>query len=450
MLRRHLCLVRAWSAAGLLTTSLLGIATTASAADRGNEGVATRSVAQTDTISILDAKKTGVIAVNARGAGQYQVKLSLKNTTDRRLNVVIPPGLVASSAASQGRGGGFQSMGLGAVRNQPGGFGEFRGSHLNQPGFRSIGINPEASHTIAIPSGATVDLPMPSVCLNYGIPTPTARDSFEIVAVEDYTKDTRVHKALKSLIALGTSQGVAQAAMWRVCNDVSFATMAKEPKKVLNAYEIALAAKFVDALDASGSSELVDPAYLSEGRVFVQIHGDDALITEADRLSNAIEGQKVLGLPARAFLAENEPKVAAPALLFDVALIANKKGETQAKVVMKLMTEDGKWDAIGKTSLLDHTSLTVIDGERLAKTISRTIASTYVTVKAASQGKGVTTFKLENRLPFTIGAVALKTGQSLGAPVVPFHGLGIAPTRSTAVTVGAPVAIVEDLELNGL
>ena len=450
MLRRHLCLVRALSAAGLLTTSMLGIATTASAADRGNDKVAADSVSTTDTVSILEAKKSGEVAVTARGAGQYQVKLSLKNTTAKRLNVVIPPGLVASSAATQGRGGGFQSMGLGAVRNHPGGFGEFRGSNLTDPGFRSIGINPDATRTIAIAPGSTVELPMPSVCLNYGIPTPTPRDSFEIVAVEDYTRDPRVHKALKSLIALGTSQGVAQAAMWRVCNDVPFATMAKEPKKVLNNYEIALAARFVEALDASGSSDLVDPAYLSEGRVFAYVHGDEALLTEADRLNNAIEGRKVLGLPARAFRAENQPKVAAPALLFDIALTANKKGETQAKVVMKLMNEDGEWDVIGKTSLLDHTSLAVIDGDRFARTLSRAIATTYVTVKVASQGKGVTSFKLENRLPFTIGAVALKTGQSNGAPVVPFHGLGIAPTRSTAVTVGAPTASSEDLELNGL
>ena len=52
--------------------------------------------------------------------------MTIKNTSAERLNVVLPPGLVASSAVGQagggggGGGGGFQSMGLGAGDQPPG------------------------------------------------------------------------------------------------------------------------------------------------------------------------------------------------------------------------------------------------------------------------------------------------------------------------------------------
>ncbi|MFO0910566.1 MAG: hypothetical protein U0794_19840 [Isosphaeraceae bacterium] len=117
MLWRHLCLARAWSAAGLLLGgSLIGPVITARA---DSDEQAPRPVAATETVSVLDARKAGDLAVEVRGAGQDRVKMTLKNTSNRRLNIVVPPGLVASSTAGQ-RGGGFQSMGLGLVSNKPG------------------------------------------------------------------------------------------------------------------------------------------------------------------------------------------------------------------------------------------------------------------------------------------------------------------------------------------
>ena len=117
MLWRHLCLVRAWSAAGLLTCSLFGAATCRpgpsprSRAPRPTPPRRRRSRSSTP-------RKAGDLAVEVRGAGQDRVKMTVKNTSARRLKVVLPPGLVASSAAGQGRG--FQSMGLGSVSNRAG------------------------------------------------------------------------------------------------------------------------------------------------------------------------------------------------------------------------------------------------------------------------------------------------------------------------------------------
>ena len=136
--------------------------------------------------------------------------MTLKNTSAKRLNVVLPPGLVASSAAGQaGGGGGFQSMGLGAVSNRPGSFGQFRPATAERarlPLGRRHGAD-EPTTAVAVPAGQTVELTVPAVCLNFGVRTPNARDKFELVDVDDYTTDPRVRKALRSLATFGTSQG---------------------------------------------------------------------------------------------------------------------------------------------------------------------------------------------------------------------------------------------------
>ena len=236
MLWRHRCLVRAWSAAGLLSGLMFigGSIATAQIADPADAPVVPVAVAAaepssapvevaTETVDILKASKTGDLGVAARGQGQDRVRLTIRNRSTRRLNVIVPPGLVAASSVAQG-GRGLQSMGLGAVTNREGAFGEFR-VRGGPVGLQSIAANDESrARHVTVPVGETIDLSIPAVCLNFGLPSPTPRDTFTLKDVDDYSSDPRVRKALRSLANLGTSHGVAQAAMWRVCNDLPFET----------------------------------------------------------------------------------------------------------------------------------------------------------------------------------------------------------------------------------
>ena len=122
-------------------------------------------------------------------------------------------------------------MGLGSVSNRDGAFGEFRGT-AGAGGLQSIGTSNEAiSNQVAVPVGETVDLTIPGVCLNYGLPSPTPRNTFRLVDVNEYSSNPRVRRALRSLATYGTSHGVAQAAMWHVCNDLSFELMAEQGRE---------------------------------------------------------------------------------------------------------------------------------------------------------------------------------------------------------------------------
>jgi hypothetical protein len=452
MLRRHLCLVRAWSAAGLLTCSIFGTAVMAEP-----DGPTPGGEPETRTVKVLAAEQAGDLALELRGQGQDRVRLVLKNTSARRLNVVLPAGLVAASNVGQGAGGGgggggFQSMGLGTPTNEQGAFGAFRAT-TNETGFRSIPpADAPRADQVTVPVGQTVEVAVPAVCLNFGMPTPTARDKFTLIDVDDYSRDPRVRKALRSLATLGTSHGVAQAAMWRVCNDVPFEFMAAQKSKVVNVHEVALAARFVSALDASGEAEFVDPSYLTEARILVNVQGEGALARDAHRIGAAMDGLTLLGLPVRAIEpgATGEPTAAGPAILVKVLLTSSAAGETRGRLFLDRSVEGGDWVSLGKTTFTEGSAASVLDATTLLKTLDHAIATAFVTVKPARHGAGSTTLKIDNHLPFTLANVVLKAGGSSGHPKVELKGLGVGPARSALAPIQAPGGSVDHIELNGL
>ena len=73
-----------------------------------------------------------------------------------------------------------------------------------------------------------------------------------------------------------------------------------------------------------------------------------------------------------------------------------------------------------------------------------------MSVKPARRSVGSTTLRVDNHLPFTLAHLTLRAGNSPGAPTVPFPGIGIGPGRSALVPIQAAMAVVENVELNGL
>jgi hypothetical protein len=295
-----------------------------------------------------------------------------------------------------------------------------------------------------------LELSVPGVCLNYGLPSPTPRDRLTLMGVDDYTTDPRVRKGLRSLYLLGTSQGVAQAVMWRLCNDLSFETMAAQGGKVMNKAEIALAARFVDVLDATTGSDFVAPATLSEGRLFVRIQAEGALAKDAQRLNDELENYRLLGLPVRVVRSGALPAATAPALSIKVVLTDSRVGETRGQISVSYCAVSDQWTPLGKAAFLDPTSLAVLDGQAVASALDRAIATEFVTVKPTRRTVGSTTLKLDNHLPFTLVRAQVKAGSSAGAPSVPFEGLGVGPARSLLLPIQAATGTIERVELNGL
>jgi hypothetical protein len=409
----------------------------------------------TDTVDLLQAGKSGDLTVIAHGQGQDKVKMTIHNTTQRRLNVIVPPGLVAASKVAQagagGGGGRLQSIGLGSVTNREGAFGEFQ-AEAPPGGLRSIPTTGEPhSRSVAVPAGESVDLTITGVCLNYGRPAPTPRDSLTVMDVDTYTTDPRIRKALRTLSTLGTSHGVAQAVMWRVCNDLPFEAMRERTGKIMNLSEIALAARFVEAIDESTAPEKLESSALTESRILVQVEGQGSLARDARRINAELGGLRILGLPIKVVEGDTLPACSAPALGLRVILTEAKVAETRGRIVVSSCSQADAWSVLGHTAFRESSSISVVDGATLARAIDRAVAGAFVSVKPARKAVGSTTLKVENRLPFTVTSLVVRAGNSAGTPSFPFEAVGVGPSRSALLPIqAASASLVEHVELNGL
>jgi hypothetical protein len=238
--------------------------------------------------------------------------------------------------------------------------------------------------------------------------------------------------------------------MWRVCNNVPFELMLVQFGKVVNPSEVVLAARFLDTLEQSGES--VDPAYLTEARLFLTLEGEGLLAKDAKRLATSIEGLRVLGLPVRVTASGEAPKTSAPALHLGVTLLTGPAGETRARVVVQSATGLGEtdWSTLGQVTVKDGSAASALDAASLARGIDHAVGSAFVTAKVARKSATSTTLRVENRLPFTVANVTVKAGNSSGAPLVTVPALGIGPGRSGLATIPAASGTIDRVELNGL
>ena len=225
--------------------------------------------------------------------------------------------------------------------------------------------------------------------------------------------------------------------------------MNSQAGKFVNEHEIALAARFISALDESPQSELVEASVLTEGRMFVAFQGEGALASDANRLTEQAGNTRLLGLPVRA-VDDGEPPRATAALFIKVVLTDGKTGGTSGRIIVSYSSASDQWMPLGKSRFQDTRSLDVLDGKAMSEIIDHAIGLAFVTVKPARRAVGSTTLKVDNHLPFTLASMAVKAGASLGAPCVRFHGLGVGPARSSLLTIQAAMASIERVELNGL
>ena len=195
----------------------------------------------------------------------------------------------------------MQSMGLGSVANREGAFGDFQGdAPVRRPAVGPGDRRAALTRPSPSPSARRSSLTIPAVCLNYGLPTPTPRDTLTLMDVDEYTTDPRIRKALRSLATYGTSHGVAQAVMWRVCNDLPFETMVEQAGKVMN-----------PSRDRPGRAVRRGPRRVERRRIWStrrrcpsrasssRCEGEGALAREAQRLTGQLDGPPRAGPSAQ-------------------------------------------------------------------------------------------------------------------------------------------------------
>lgn len=75
---------------------------------------------------------------------------------------------------------------------------------------------------VEVPAGKTLQLPVTSVCLEYGKPEPNSKMPYLIIPVERYSRNPVLHELLPLFAKHRISQKTAQAAAWHVSNGLSW------------------------------------------------------------------------------------------------------------------------------------------------------------------------------------------------------------------------------------
>lgn len=75
---------------------------------------------------------------------------------------------------------------------------------------------------VKVPAGKTIQLPVTSVCLEYGKPEPNSKMAYLIIPVERYSRNPILHELLPLFAKRRISQKTAQAAAWHVSNGLTW------------------------------------------------------------------------------------------------------------------------------------------------------------------------------------------------------------------------------------
>ena len=157
----------------------------------------------------------------------------------------------------------------------------------------------------------------------------------------------------------------------------------------MNVHEIALAARFVEALDASNAADLVDPAALSRVAHLRPGRGRGRAGPRSQAASAASSTACASwGCRSRSSNPRRLPAASAPALFLKVILTDAKTGETRGRIVVSSCSEPQRLAPLGKVAFRENSSISVLDGATLSKAIDRAIAGAFVTVKPARRTVG--------------------------------------------------------------
>jgi hypothetical protein len=231
---------------------------------------------------------------------------------------------------------------------------------------------------------------------------------------------------------------------------MTFDQLAAQSVKRLNLSELGLAARFVQALDVSGSSEILEMSYLNEGRILVSVEGEGPAAKDAYRLAGELDGQRILGLPVRVVEEAPSPEANPSAMLLHVQLANSNKGTTVGRVLVRHNPLGRGWVSLGSPGFKSAEKTTELDAAELAGVLDSTLASTFVSTRVVRHNAGVTLVRIDNRLPFSIAHATVRTGRETNIGHVLLDGLGIAPGSSTTAPIAAPFGAVESVTLNGL
>ena len=170
----------------------------------------------------MDAKQVDVKLVHKDEASG---NLLIENKTEKPLNVQLPEAFVGVHVLNQGFFGQNNGNGNNPFGNQNGqGNGQGQGGQTTGGGASNNGQS--GGPIFSVPPGKIVRIPVKTVCLEHGRPTPASRMEYRIFPVERFSRDPALFELLTTVADGKTPQKVAQAAAWHLASEKSWKQLA--------------------------------------------------------------------------------------------------------------------------------------------------------------------------------------------------------------------------------
>lgn len=172
-----------------------------------------KDLAAVPLFEAMDAKQVDVKLVHK---DETAGNLLVQNATDQPLNLQLPEAFIGVHVLNQDP---FQ-FDLGNQNSQ--GNGQSQGGQVTGGGAN----NNTTNGFFSVPPGKIVRVPVRSVCLEHGRPTPSARMEYRIFPVARFSRDPALLQLLAAVASGRTPQKAAQAAAWHLASDKSWKQLA--------------------------------------------------------------------------------------------------------------------------------------------------------------------------------------------------------------------------------
>jgi len=219
--------------------------------------------AEIPTVDLFEAIEKGSVEASVIPRDAHAATVFLTNRTDAPISVKFPKAVAAVQILKQlPPGGGLTRVAgnAGGPNNgQPGGAAQpLGGGPAGQGNGNPIGFLNQGNNGImngnnnnvgngfpnlrnngifSIAPEKTVQVPLKTVCLAHGLPQPRPRMRYELVKLEDYSRDQVLHETLKAFVGGAVDIETAQAAAWHLTDNMSWGELKSKLSDQLGAVE---------------------------------------------------------------------------------------------------------------------------------------------------------------------------------------------------------------------
>ncbi len=187
-----------------------------------------------DTVEFFAAKKAGLIDVMFIPRSSKSANIMMKNRTKRKLSIKMPEafagvpilgqmGGMGMGGGGMGMGGGGMGMGGGGGGQQGMGGGGMGGGGMGMGGGGGMGMGGGGMGGFQnLEPGRVRKVKVTTVCLEHGKKEPNPRVKYDIVPIENFTRNAQVIELCRMLGSGKLDQMSAQAAAWHLTDNLSW------------------------------------------------------------------------------------------------------------------------------------------------------------------------------------------------------------------------------------